>query len=133
MPKSLRVPFTAKHRHGKKRCVVLSTLTVFPDLLFQETYGDATKNGHAVYAGSKRKYRLDVSKVCGNVAEVRAQLHAEIDDIFNGLIRDRLLPDVWKQSHPEAVREYRVEERRDKAERKQLEAARRRLAARDRR
>lgn len=45
----------------------------------------------------------------------------------------RLLPDVWKQSHPEAVREYRVEERRDKAERKQLEAARRRLAARNRR
>ena len=44
-----------------------------------------------------------------------------------------LLPDVWKQTHPEAVREYRVEERRDKAERKQLRAARRRLAARDRR
>ena len=42
----------------------------------------------------------------------------------------RLLPDVWKQSHPEAIREYRVEERRDKAERKQLQAARRRLAAR---
>ena len=41
-----------------------------------------------------------------------------------------LLPDVWKQSHPEAVREYREEERRDKAERKQLRAAHRRLAAR---
>lgn len=41
-----------------------------------------------------------------------------------------LLPDVWKQSHPEAIREYRVAERRDKAERKQLHAARRRLAAR---
>jgi transposase len=41
-----------------------------------------------------------------------------------------LLPDVWKQSHPEAIREYRVAERRDKAERKQLQAARRRLAAR---
>ena len=44
-----------------------------------------------------------------------------------------LLPDVWKRQHPEAVRAYRVEERRDKAERKQLNAARRRLAARDRR
>ena len=39
-----------------------------------------------------------------------------------------LLPDVWKQTHPEAIREYRVEERRDKAERKQLAAANRRLA-----
>jgi transposase len=44
-----------------------------------------------------------------------------------------LLPDVWKRQHPEAVRAYRVEERRDKAERKQLNAARRRLVARDRR
>ena len=43
---------------------------------------------------------------------------------------DRLLPNVWKQSQVEATREYRVEERRDKAERKQLQAARRRLAAR---
>jgi transposase len=41
---------------------------------------------------------------------------------------EKLLPDVWKQSHPEAVRVYREEERRDKAERKQYEAAQRRLA-----
>jgi hypothetical protein len=40
-----------------------------------------------------------------------------------------LPPDVWKQTHPEAVREYRVAERRDKADRKQLDAARRSLAA----
>lgn len=40
---------------------------------------------------------------------------------------EELLPDVWKQSHPEAVRTYRVEERRDKADRAQLKAARRRL------
>jgi len=37
---------------------------------------------------------------------------------------DRLLPDVWKQSHPEAIGEYRGEPRRDKAERKQHSAAR---------
>ena len=29
---------------------------------------------------------------------------------------EKLLPDVWKQSHPEAVRVYREEERRDKAD-----------------
>ena len=40
------------------------------------------------------------------------------------------LPDVWKQSHSAAIRQYRVEERRDKAERKQYLAANRRLANR---
>lgn len=37
-----------------------------------------------------------------------------------------LLPDIWKQTHPEAVRQYRVEERRDKADRSRYEAATRR-------
>jgi hypothetical protein len=45
----------------------------------------------------------------------------------------RLLPDVWKQQHPDAVRTYRVEERWDKAERKQFQAAQRRISARARR
>jgi hypothetical protein len=56
-----------------------------------------------------------------------------IKDILDQLLAgstdyQRLLPDVWKQKHPEAVRVYRVEERRDKAERKQVAAAKRRLA-----
>ena len=42
---------------------------------------------------------------------------------------EKLLPDRWKLDHPEAVRQYRVEERRDKADRKQLAAARRRILA----
>ena len=37
-----------------------------------------------------------------------------------------LLPDVWKQTHPDAVRQYRVEERRHKADRSRYEAATRR-------
>ena len=37
--------------------------------------------------------------------------------------------DVWKRTHPEAVREYRVEERQQKAERKQINTAKRRLAS----
>jgi hypothetical protein len=37
-----------------------------------------------------------------------------------------LLPDNWKQSHPSAVRAYRTEERRDKADRSKLQAALRR-------
>jgi transposase len=71
---------------------------------------------------SARRHDLDVGVY---VKDVLDQLLAGCTDY------DRLLPDVWKQSHPEAIREYRVEERRDKADRKQFQAARRRLAARD--
>ena len=70
---------------------------------------------------SARRHDLDVWVY---IKDVLDQLLAGSTDYHS------LLPDVWKQSHPEAVREYRVEERRDKAERKQLDAARRRLAAR---
>jgi len=38
-----------------------------------------------------------------------------------------LLADVWKASHPEAVRTYREVERRDKAEQARLRNAKRRL------
>ena len=56
---------------------------------------------------------------------------AYIEDVLKQLLDgctdyDRLLPDAWKQSHPEAIRKYRQEERRDKADRKQYNAARRR-------
>jgi transposase len=70
---------------------------------------------------SARRHDLDVGVY---IKDVLDQLLAGCTDYH------RLLPDVWKQSHPEAIREYRVQERRDKAERKQLQAARRRLAAR---
>jgi len=39
-------------------------------------------------------------------------------------------PDVWRQAHPEAVREYRVAERRDRADRKQARRAARRVPSR---
>jgi len=37
-----------------------------------------------------------------------------------------LRPDAWRQTHPEAIREYRVSERRDRADRKQYRRATRR-------
>lgn len=70
---------------------------------------------------SARRHDLDVGVY---IKDVLDQLLAGCTDY------DSLLPDVWKRSHPEAIRQYRVEERRDKADRKQLRAARRRLAAR---
>lgn len=69
---------------------------------------------------SAKRHDLDV---WAYVKDVLDQLLAGSTDY------ESLLPDVWKRSHPEAVREYREEERRDKAERKQYEAAQRRLAA----
>lgn len=57
---------------------------------------------------------------------------AYIEDVLQQLLDgstdyESLLPDVWKQTHPESIRRYRQEERRDKANRKKLRAARRRL------
>jgi hypothetical protein len=70
---------------------------------------------------SARRHDLDVGVY---IKDVLDQLLAGSTDYRS------LLPDVWKQQHPEAVRTYRVTERRDKADRKQLNAARRRLAMR---
>ena len=70
---------------------------------------------------SARRHDLDVGVYIQDVID---QLLAGTTDY------DELLPDVWKQSHPAAIRMYRQEERRDKAERKQYDAARRRLARR---
>jgi hypothetical protein len=73
---------------------------------------------------SARRHDLDVWVY---VKDVLDQLLAGSTDYQS------LLPDIWKERNPEAVRVYRVEERRDKADRKQLNAARRRLATRARR
>jgi transposase len=67
---------------------------------------------------SARRHDLDVWVY---VKDVLDQLLAGCTDYHS------LLPDIWKQSHPDAVRVYRQQERRDKAERKQYRAALRRL------
>lgn len=55
-----------------------------------------------------------------------------IEDILKQILAgstdyESLLPDNWKRTHPESIRVYRQEERRDKADRKQVQAARRRV------
>jgi transposase len=69
---------------------------------------------------SARRHDLDVAVY---VKDVLDQLLAGSTDYQS------LLPDVWKQRHPEAVRQYRTEERSEKAEQKQVRSARRRLLA----
>jgi len=68
---------------------------------------------------SAKRHDLDVGLY---IKDVLDQLLAGCTDYHS------LLPDQWKQRHPEAIRQYRQEERRDKAERKQYRAAKRRLA-----
>ena len=56
---------------------------------------------------------------------------AYIKDVLDRLLAGEtdyaaLRPDSWRQTHPEAIREYRVSERRDRADRKQYRRAARR-------
>lgn len=63
--------------------------------------------------------------------DVGAYLKDVLDQLLAGSIDyPSLLPDKWKQHHPEAIRQHREEERRDKADRKRYQAAKRRLARR---
>ena len=50
-----------------------------------------------------------------------------LDRLFAGSTDyESLRPDIWRQTHPESIRAYRVTERRDRADRKQRRRARRR-------
>lgn len=59
---------------------------------------------------------------------------AYLNDVLTRLLSGEtdyapLRPDIWRAAHPEAVRQYRVQERRDKADRKQARRATRRTPA----
>jgi transposase len=64
-----------------------------------------------------------------NDLDVRAYIQDVLDQLLAGRADYHALrPDVWKQSHPEAIRHYRVDERRDRADRTRHRRARRRAA-----
>ena len=59
---------------------------------------------------------------------------AYVKDVLDQLLAggtdyESLRADVWKRSHPEAVRQYRADERRDQADRQQFRRAQRRLSS----
>jgi len=72
-----------------------------------------------------------VSSAIRNDLDVWAYLKDVLDHLLAGdTDYAALQPDTWRQDHPEAIREYRVTERRDRAERKQRRrTTRRRLRA----
>jgi len=68
-----------------------------------------------------------VSSAVRNDLDVWAYLKDVLDRLVAGETDYAMLrPDTWRQAHPEAIREYRVTERRDRAERKQYRRAARR-------
>jgi len=68
-----------------------------------------------------------VSSALRNDLHVWAYIKGVLDALLSGSTDyASLRPDVWAQSHSEHIRTYRVEERRDKADRKQRQRALRR-------
>jgi hypothetical protein len=60
--------------------------------------------------------------------DVGLYLESVITHMLRGTAKiEELLPDRWKAAHPEAVREYREQERRDKADTAIVQATRRRV------
>ena len=72
-----------------------------------------------------------VSSAARNDLDVFLYVKDVLDRLLAGeMDYDALRPDVWKQSHPEAIRLYRQEERRSRADAKAVKRARRRIASR---
>ena len=68
-----------------------------------------------------------VTSAVRNDLDVWAYLKDVLDRLLAGSTDyETLRPDIWKESHPEAVRQYRAEERRDRADRKQIRRDQRR-------
>ena len=68
-----------------------------------------------------------VSSAVRNDLDVWAYIKDVLDQLLAGSTDyESLRPDVWRQMHPEFVRQYRVDERRDRADRQQRRRAGRR-------
>lgn len=68
-----------------------------------------------------------VSSAYRHDLDVEAYLEDVLDQVLSGSTDyESMLPDRWKLSHPESIRIYRQQERRDKADHAQLKAALRR-------
>jgi transposase len=90
-----------------------------------------------MFIGSvKAGYRAaDLMSLVSSAARNDLDVFLYVKDVLDRLLEgetnyDVLRPDVWKQSHPEAIRIYRQEERRSRADAKAVKRARRRVARR---
>jgi hypothetical protein len=68
-----------------------------------------------------------VSSAVRNDLHVWSYVKGVLDALLSGCTNyHSLRPDVWATDHPDQIRTYRVDERRDKADRKQRQRAQRR-------
>ena len=75
--------------------------------------------------------RSNVSTALRNDLDVWAYMKDGLDQLLAGSADyHSLRADVWKELHPEYIRTYRVDERRDAADRQRFRRAGRRLAGR---
>jgi hypothetical protein len=77
----------------------------------------------------------DLMSLVSSAARNDLDVFLYVKDVLDRLLAgetdyDALRPDTWKQSHPEAIRLYRQEERRSRADAKAVRRARRRIASR---
>jgi hypothetical protein len=71
-----------------------------------------------------------VSSALRNDLDVWAYVKDVLDQLLAGSTDyESLRPDLWKAAHPEAIRTYREEERRDRADRTQRRRAARRAGS----
>ncbi|MCH8149615.1 MAG: transposase domain-containing protein [Planctomycetes bacterium] len=93
-----------------------------------EVVGELRINAISVPAGQRAADFITlVSSAWRNDLDVWAYIKDVLDRLLAGETDYAALrPDSWRQTHPEAIREYRVTERRDRADRKQYRRAARR-------
>lgn len=76
----------------------------------------------------------DLMTLCSSAIRNDLDVYAYVKDVLDTLLAgstdyDSLRPDVWAQSHPESVREYRAEERRQRNARRDRNRLNRRLTS----
>ena len=89
----------------------------------------STSNLGSVAAGYRAADLMSlVSSAHRNDLDIFVYVKDVLDRLLAGETNyDVLRPDVWKQSHPEAIRIYRVEERQARADAKAVKWVRRRI------
>ncbi len=93
-------------------------LVVYKNWLFIGSLRAGIRNASLLsLVASALRMELDVSMYLESIITHRLRGTAK---------REELLPDRWRANHPEAVREYREQERRDKADVASVQAAKRR-------
>ncbi len=90
----------------------------------------STSNLGSVAAGYRAADLMSlVSSAHRNDLDIFVYVKDVLDRLLAGETNyDVLRPDVWKQSHPEAIQIYRVEERQARVDAKAVKRARRRIS-----